>query len=152
MAKKEKSMKTLSLFWRAIQKKWRSFSRRTPACARDSRILSSFRIMQIGSRRKSQCLRKTPFITLKTPIFPLRKGEHTAFLYADYNYENIEDTDCLPAVTKLINNRHLFRLIPLLLKYFHIPSQGCRIAEGSILLPSLILTVSLQIWETGAVR
>lgn len=24
------------------------------------------------------------------------KGEHTAFLYADYNYENIEDTDCLP--------------------------------------------------------
>ena len=26
------------------------------------------------------------------------KGEHTAFLYADYNYENIEDTDCLPAV------------------------------------------------------
>lgn len=34
----------------------------------------------------------------------------------------------MPAVTKLINNRHLFRLIPLLLKYFHIPSQGCRIA------------------------
>ena len=28
------------------------------------------------------------------------KGEHTAFLYADYNYENIEDTDCLPAVAE----------------------------------------------------
>ena len=30
------------------------------------------------------------------------KGEHTAFLYADYNYENIEDTDCLPAVAEYL--------------------------------------------------
>lgn len=27
-------------------------------------------------------------------------GEPTVFLYADYNYENIEDTDCLPAVAQ----------------------------------------------------
>ena len=31
-------------------------------------------------------------------------------------------------MTKLIHDRHLLRLIPLLLKYFHIPSQGCRVA------------------------
>ena len=34
----------------------------------------------------------------------------------------------MPAVTKLVNNRHLLRLIPLLLKYLHIPRQGCRVA------------------------
>lgn len=34
----------------------------------------------------------------------------------------------MPAMTKLINNRHLLRLIPLLLKYLHIPRQGCRVA------------------------
>ena len=27
-------------------------------------------------------------------------GEPTVFLYADYNYEDIEDTDCLPAVAQ----------------------------------------------------
>ena len=31
-------------------------------------------------------------------------------------------------MTKLIHNRHLLRLIPLLLKYLHIPRQGCRVA------------------------
>lgn len=29
-------------------------------------------------------------------------GESTAFLYADYNYEDIEDTDCLPAVAEYL--------------------------------------------------
>ena len=29
-------------------------------------------------------------------------GEGTAFLYADYNYEDIEDTDCLPAVAQYL--------------------------------------------------
>ncbi|MEE0800455.1 MAG: hypothetical protein U0L91_04150 [Gemmiger sp.] len=28
--------------------------------------------------------------------------EKTAFLYADYNYEDIEDTDCLPAVAEYL--------------------------------------------------
>lgn len=28
--------------------------------------------------------------------------EKTAFLYSDYNYENIEDTDCLPAVAQYL--------------------------------------------------
>ena len=34
----------------------------------------------------------------------------------------------MPAMTKLIHDRHLLRLIPLLLKYLHIPRQGCRVA------------------------
>ena len=34
----------------------------------------------------------------------------------------------MPTMTKLIHDRHLLRLIPLLLKYLHIPSQGCRVA------------------------
>lgn len=29
-------------------------------------------------------------------------GEGTAFLYGDYNYEDIEDTDCLPAVAQYL--------------------------------------------------
>ena len=29
-------------------------------------------------------------------------GEETAFLYNDYNHENIEDTDCLPAVAQYL--------------------------------------------------
>lgn len=29
-------------------------------------------------------------------------GEETAFHYADYNYEDIEDTDCLPAVAQYL--------------------------------------------------
>lgn len=29
-------------------------------------------------------------------------GEPTTFLYADYNYENIEDTNCLPAVAQYL--------------------------------------------------
>ena len=33
-------------------------------------------------------------------------GEKTAFIYADYNYEDIEDTDCLPAVAQYLV-RHL---------------------------------------------
>ncbi|WP_294500010.1 hypothetical protein [uncultured Gemmiger sp.] len=33
-------------------------------------------------------------------------GEKTTFLYADYNYEDIEDTDCLPAVAQYLV-RHL---------------------------------------------
>ena len=31
--------------------------------------------------------------------------EKTAFLYSDYNYENIEDTDCLPAVAQYLVQR-----------------------------------------------
>ena len=31
-------------------------------------------------------------------------------------------------MTKLIHDRHLLRLIPLLLKYLHISRQGCRVA------------------------
>ena len=34
----------------------------------------------------------------------------------------------MPAMTKLIHDRHLLRLIPLLLKYLHISRQGCRVA------------------------
>lgn len=33
-------------------------------------------------------------------------GEKTTFLYSDYNYEDIEDTDCLPAVAQFLV-RHL---------------------------------------------
>lgn len=33
-------------------------------------------------------------------ITMLVDGEPTVFLYADYNYEDIEDTDCLPAVAQ----------------------------------------------------
>lgn len=29
-------------------------------------------------------------------------GEQTTFLYADYNYEDIEDTDCLPVVAQYL--------------------------------------------------
>lgn len=35
-------------------------------------------------------------ITLRTG------GDETAFLYADYNYEDIENTDCLPAVAQYL--------------------------------------------------
>ena len=34
----------------------------------------------------------------------------------------------MPTMAKLIHNRYLLRHIPLLLKYFHIPRQGCRVA------------------------
>ena len=34
----------------------------------------------------------------------------------------------MPTMTKLIHDRHLLRLIPLLLKYLHISRQGCRVA------------------------
>ena len=33
-------------------------------------------------------------------------GEKTTFLYGNYNYEDIEDTDCLPAVAQFLV-RHL---------------------------------------------
>lgn len=47
-------------------------------------------------------------------------GEPTEFFYADYNYENIEDTDCLPAVAQYLvqhmqgyyNITHTFHTVP----------------------------------------
>jgi hypothetical protein len=36
----------------------------------------------------------------ETGITLFVQGEPTAFIFADYNYENIDDTDCLPAVAE----------------------------------------------------
>ncbi|MDD4849120.1 MAG: hypothetical protein PHO10_00310 [Gemmiger sp.] len=38
----------------------------------------------------------------ETGVTLLDDGEPTVFRYADYNYENIQDTDCLPAVAQYL--------------------------------------------------
>mgnify|MGYP000022414970 CR=1 FL=1 len=53
------------------------------------------------------------------------KGEHTAFLYADYNYENIEDTDCLPAVAQFLV-QHLRGYYNISRTFYTVPKHNGR--------------------------
>ncbi len=48
-------------------------------------------------------------------------GEPTVFLYADYNYEDIEDTDCLPAVAQ--------HLVQHLRGYYNITATHVKITK-----------------------
>ena len=56
------------------------------------------------------------------------KGEHTAFLYADYNYENIEDTDCLPAVAEYLV-QHMRGYYNITRSFYSVPKANGHVEE-----------------------
>ena len=56
------------------------------------------------------------------------KGERTAFLYADYNYENIEDTDCLPAVAEYLV-QHMRGYYNITRSFYSVPKANGHVEE-----------------------
>ena len=54
--------------------------------------------------------------------------KYATFRYLFFFSRHQSDRLNMPTMTKLIHDRHLLRLIPLLLKYLHISRQGCRVA------------------------
>lgn len=56
------------------------------------------------------------------------KGEHTAFLYTDYNYENIEDTDCLPAVAEYLV-QHMRGYYNITRSFYSVPKANGHVEE-----------------------
>lgn len=51
-----------------------------------------------------------------------------AFLYADYNYENIDDTDCLPAVAQYMV-QHLRGYYNISRTFYSVPKHSGRVTE-----------------------
>ena len=64
----------------------------------------------------------------ETGITLLVDGEKTAFLFGDYNYENIEDTDCLPAVAQYLV-QHLRGYYNISRTFFSVPRPHGRGVE-----------------------
>ena len=74
--------------------------------------------------RHPTCQRKRP----ARQAASICKGEHTAFLYADYNYENIEDTDCLPAVAEYLV-QHMRGYYNITRSFYSVPKANGHVEE-----------------------
>ena len=87
----------------------------------ESRMMRDI-LLEVGQRGTEKLHLNEAGITL------VCKGEHTAFLYADYNYENIEDTDCLPAVAEYLV-QHMRGYYNITRSFYSVPKANGHVEE-----------------------
>ena len=86
----------------------------------DQRPLASKRAAECGTAGLQQSVIREILLD-ETGIVLYAGSDEVKFLYGDYNYENIDDTDCLPAVAQY--------LVQHLLGYYNITRTFCSVSR-----------------------
>lgn len=86
----------------------------------DQRPLASKRAAECGTAGLQQSVIREILLD-ETGIVLYAGSDEVKFLYGDYNYENIDDTDCLPAVAQY--------LVQHLLGYYNITRTFCSVSK-----------------------
>ena len=78
----------------------------------------------LATKRAAECVIREVLLDETGIILYAGTGE-VRFLYGDYNYENIEDTDCLPAVAQYLV-QHLLGYYNITRTFYSVPRHNGR--------------------------
>ena len=90
----------------------------------DQRPLASKRAAECGTAGLQQSVIQEILLD-ETGILLYAGSDEVKFLYGDYNYENIDDTDCLPAVAQHLV-QHLLGYYNISCTFYSVPKHNGR--------------------------